>query len=190
MNGLLRSLAYCILGLPMTFVWTASHDILRGHFAAFMLFVVLFATDVFVSVLVHELGHAWAATLCGWRISCIAVFPLSYHPKTRRLRFWTGFSGDIGGAVVLAAAPIRSRSRVALFVAAGPAANLLFAAVLLLLVGALHDTSIQNAIASTAMVSLLLGIGNLLPFRTRGGLSSDGMKLSTVVMRGLSREAV
>jgi len=186
MSGLFRIVAYGILCLPMMFVWTASYELIRNSGTAFPLFVVLYIADIFICALIHELGHAIAANLCGWRIKYIAVFPFAYYLAPRKLKLWHGRSGDIGGAVSIDSAPIKSANRVALFSLAGPLANFMFAGVLLAVVGAVSIPTIQNVVAGFAIVSLLLGLGNILPWRTRQGLRSDGMVLLSVVRGAVS----
>jgi hypothetical protein len=59
-------------------------------------------------------------------------------------------------------------------------ANFVFAGVLLIIVSTSRNLNFQNTIASFAIVSFLLGLGNILPWRTRHGFASDGMVLLTV----------
>jgi hypothetical protein len=189
MTSFFRAIAYGILCLPTMFVWTASHALFQSGVAV-PFFIGLYIANILVSELVHELGHAAAARSCGWSINYIAVFPFAYYPATGKLAFWHGRSGDIGGAVSISKAPIKSASRLALFSLAGPLANFVFAGVLLFVVATSHNTNFQNTVASFAIVSFLLGLGNILPWRTRHGFPSDGMALLSLARRNFASRHV
>lgn len=41
----------------------------------------------FVVAVIHELGHAWAASRCGARVEVICAVPFVWDASTRRVRF-------------------------------------------------------------------------------------------------------
>ncbi|MBC9031783.1 M50 family metallopeptidase [Sphingomonas sp. JC676] len=92
--------------------------------------ILLVALLSFVATLVHELGHAAAAQVLGGQIREIVVLPFAWRPGTRRLRMrWRAPGGEIGGYVAYALDRIDARRKHMLIALAGPAANLLLAAV-------------------------------------------------------------
>ncbi|HEY4113712.1 MAG TPA: M50 family metallopeptidase [Rhizomicrobium sp.] len=191
MNTLARAFAYCILALPSAFVWTASQEIAGSTGAlAGILFVLLYVATLAISILVHELGHACVGLANGWRLKYIAVFPLAYYPRTGKIRIWRSPSGDIGGAVSVASTPNNSPWRVAMFATGGPVASLAFAGVLLFVTSISPDKMLQNALGAFAVVSFLLGVGNLIPWRSRKGFRSDGMTLLQIAMRAAFQKPV
>lgn len=189
MNSLARALAYCILVLPSAFVWTASEDVTRSSGALTVaLFVLLYGTSLLLAILVHEVGHALVGIANGWRIKYIAVFPVAYYPGAKRFRVWRNPVGDIGGAVSIAVTPNNSSYRLAAFAAGGPVANLLLSTSLLAVTNVMPHRTMQNVLGSFAMVSLLLGVGNIIPWRSRKGFRSDGMVLAKIANRAMSRK--
>ena len=143
-----------------------------------IVFVILFWAPMLI---LHELGHAVAARLLGWRVREIVI------GFGRDL--WQWQSGETRVRIKLApvegyvlpaprdAKNIRVKSM--LIYAAGPGAELLLLALMLALFGWDYVFSASDDIAQIAVQSLaiviLLGAGfNLLPFRTEGAVS-DGL---------------
>jgi Zn-dependent protease len=164
----------------MLLVHQAAQNIWGAGLVGFVAFVVLYAIDFWLAALVHEAGHAIAARSFKWKISYIAIFPVSYRMSTKRFSLWGRSSGDIGGVVAITAMPGKTKLRSAIFYAAGPVANLLLAAIAIVLAIA-SSPSMGDVIGSLAMMSLLLGIGNLLPWRSRDGAKSDGAALLSLI---------
>jgi len=128
-----------------------------GGFAA-ALGSVLFVSALFLCVLLHEFGHAWAAKRCGIRTPDITLLP-------------------IGGVARLERLP-RSATQELFIALAGPAVNVAIAAVLILGMGGLPTFSalemVENPIvmlmAQLAWVNIILVAFNLLPaFPMDGG---------------------
>ena len=182
MKNMMRAVAYCFLALPNLVVTTAIYNHFGGDPWRLPLLGLLYGAVIFLTVLVHEAGHALAASIFGWRIALFAVFPLAYRPKSRKLQFWTLPSGDLGGAVALERGGARIRSELFWFAAAGPIANFVFsgAAYAVLYMG----SSLENLAGSVAVTSFFVGLGNLLPWRSRNGAKSDG----AVILAKLSRK--
>lgn len=113
----------------------------------------------FPAILIHELGHAWAAHRRGAQVLKIVALPFGYAPTERRVRIERQVpSRDIGGYVsyVFRLRDESRKDRVAI-AAAGPLANLLSAALVIGLLSGWH--AIQPvAPAKTALVEIVPGV--------------------------------
>jgi membrane-associated protease RseP (regulator of RpoE activity) len=183
MNKLVRGIAYCFLALPSVLVLQAGQDLFGSGGGGFVLSVALYAVIIFVTIFVHEAGHAVAALKIGWRVTLFAVFPLAYRTKTRKLEFWVLPSGDLGGMVSVATdGKLRTRRRSIMLSAAGPLANFAFSAIAFCLIYLLPWA--QIVVGSMAVSSLFVGLGNLLPWRARNGMKSDGAAILSELRAG------
>lgn len=134
-------------------------------------------------LVLHELGHALVARAVGWRVHEIM---LGLGPRLARFELWgvrlTLRLVPAGGYVVPAPRNLRhARVKSALIYAAGPLAELLVPAWLLLWLGS--DTLLVPsdrlpllAAQSLALAALMGGLLNLLPTRAAGAVS-DGLGL-------------
>jgi hypothetical protein len=129
----------------------------------------IFGTVV-AGILVHELGHVVGGLLVRRRVSAIYLGapPGPITIKLGSLRVHLGLR--MRGEVQLRGEPLSPR-RNAIFLAAGSAANLASAPLLLLL-----PLPRWEAMWLAAM-TFVLGLENLVPFETRNGTTTDGMKL-------------
>ena len=137
----------------------------------------------FVAVLVHELGHAAVARRLGADVHSIAVWPFELRLRPRKLRMkWRVGKGDLGGYVAYTLDRIAARRKHMAIAAAGPAANLLLA----LVAGLLAEQVGLQTLAGTlfgalAMLSLGMGLANLVPFK-----GSDGHQILQRLRQGRS----
>lgn len=171
---LLYVVAYVLVAgsLPQGFVSIVAWPILAAWF--------LFDT------LIHELGHAVAARLCGWRVRVFAVGPFAYHllnhdfailPRKRR--------EEVAGYVLPSPSSpdVWTRQRRMIISAAGPAANMVLVALLFALAAwttaAPYDANQMNMplfLSALAVASLGTGLTNGLPFGSR---EHDGGHIAT-----------
>lgn len=110
----------CVLGVVAIAAFTGRSG-LGAAFAIVGLFI-----GGFLSIVLHELGHAVGAWLSGWRVWIISAAPVSWRIG-HGLRFSTQLSGDVGG-FVLGSPPTDasdSRWRSIVFSAGGPLASLI-----------------------------------------------------------------
>ena len=143
-----------------------------------ILFIVLFWAPMLV---LHEMGHAVAARLLGWDVREIVIgfgrdlWQWRFGATRVRIKL-----APVEGYVLPAPRDARHvRLKSMLIYAAGPGAELLLLAVLILLFGYDAVFSGSNELGSVALQSLaiviLLGAGfNLLPFSSEGAVS-DGL---------------
>lgn len=131
--------------------------LLAGGFAA-AFGSVIFLSALFLCVLLHEFGHAWAAHRCGIRTPDITLLP-------------------IGGVARLERLP-RSAQQELFIALAGPAVNVVIAGLLIMGMGGLPAFSALRAVenplvalmAQLAWVNVILVAFNLLPaFPMDGG---------------------
>jgi hypothetical protein len=147
---------------------------------------MIMATVAFVCVLMHELGHLVAGLLVGGSIQSILVIPFHLSFRPLRMSMTTrSASGDIGGKVVVTGlSDGGSRYRTAVFVAGGPAANILLS--IMALPYAIEKTATPTLLSGVAgaigAVSFGAGIANLVP-HMRKEHASDGMLLLRLANR-------
>ncbi len=143
-------------------------------------FVMLLAW--FGLIVVHELGHAFMAAGLGWRVCGIVI---GVGAPVARFRAW-GVPVEIsrypvGGHVVPAPTSLAgARWKSTLVFAAGPAAELLVVALIVLFVGrerlvAPPSDFITLSAQAVAVAALLGAVFNLIPIPTREGQATDGL---------------
>lgn len=127
------------------------------------------------SILVHEIGHASAAALIGWRIHAIVVPLFAYYPKRKRWESRSLGRFRVAGFVLATPGQNGSWRASPVVVSGGCIANFILAAAVPALM--VNEAVIIREIASSlSAVSLAIGVVNLLPIRY-GDFRSDGAKL-------------
>ncbi len=137
-------------------------------------------------LLVHEAGHLLACVALGVQVTGVYLGWNKHAVRFRLRGVQVSLGMPNGGRVehVLAG----SSKRAAVIGAAGPAANLAVAAVLLAIQVALPaGTTARDVLLALAALSAAMGVGNLMPFRTRSGHLSDGARLLTLGNEKLAR---
>jgi hypothetical protein len=184
-------------GLVAVIVITAITSSPDNALGAGLLFVGLLAGG-FLSVLVHELGHAIGAWLVGWRVWIISVtgivVRLGHAP-----RFSTKYTRDVGG-YVLGSPPDAAhdkRWRSIVFSAGGPLASLLSGPLFIYWLTTLPrdgwDTptgaGLLGAVLAFGVASSSAALMTIWPMRSRGGRPNDmGMILDTMFLRPPAHE--
>lgn len=136
---------------------------------------------LWLQVIAHEAGHAFAGVLAGKRLVGAGIGPLRLERGTGgwMLR-WGGAVRGLAGFAVLLPADGRGDSRGAdiAFVLGGPLVNLVSAAAALavLLLAPPAGATASVALWATAITGALLGIINLVPYRPQGW-HTDGLAL-------------
>jgi len=126
-NGLQGAVGWLAagVGLIAVVVITALTSSANNAFGAGLLFVGLLVGG-FASIVIHELGHAIAAWLVGWRVWIISALPVVVR-LGHKPHFSTKLAHDVGG-YVLGSPPTAKLDRPwrsAIFSAGGPIASLL-----------------------------------------------------------------
>ncbi|MEZ5960512.1 MAG: hypothetical protein R3C30_08785 [Hyphomonadaceae bacterium] len=179
-------------GLVAVIVITAITSSPDNALGAGLLFAGLLAGG-FLSVLVHELGHAIGAWAVGWRVWIISVtgivVRLGHAP-----RFSTKYTRDVGGYVLGSPPDIAhdSRWRSIVFSAGGPLASLLTGPLFIFWLTTLPRDGLETptgagllgAVLAFGVASTSSALLTLWPMRGRGGRPNDmGMILDTLFFR-------
>lgn len=153
--------------------------------------VISFLLVLVLAVIVHELAHLLAGWLMGFRFSWLQVGPLSLRIEhgVLKTRFRLEMTA-LGYAGMHVDRLLHLRRRILIYVAAGPAANLLSvpASVLALNYGFPHlaNTWAATPVAQFAFISLVFGMLSLIP--RQSALMSDGARIRMLLRsRDLSR---
>ncbi len=134
--------------------------------------------------LVHELGHAVAAWIAGWRVHLIAVTGLAYAPRGG----WYGRAknlrpgADVGGWVHATPSEGQAWSPgFALFLVGGILGNLGLALACGFAAATLPQEKLSAFFAGLAAMSLVYVVVNAVPFGRPGAWKSDGAHLIDVL---------
>lgn len=177
--GFILALALC--ALLTAALWQADNlPPVLGKAVALCFFVLALPFEIFV----HELGHYAAAKALGWHVPLFALGPLTLRISPLRVHIGAPpFGPNTAGAVVaVPGAGAGSRLGWFLVYAGGPAANVFFAVLCLLAAAAAarHSTP-RDMFEILAVLSLVSGLYNLVPFRSYGGGASDGRQMLAVL---------
>jgi Peptidase family M50 len=136
------------------------------------LFVAFAAVAVlFLAIVIHELGHVLVGLWAGFGFSSLRVGRLQFD-RPFRISLYRGKGTGAGGwARMFPVKQDKLAWRAAAMIFAGPAANLVSAAIVILL--PFPPGPVSNLFT---LFSLILGAINLLPFRSRA-VHSDGSRI-------------
>jgi len=146
---------------------------------AILLFVVFIFPATFLATTIHELGHAVAGVLAGFRFNSLRVGRVQFD-RPFRISLYRGRGTGSGGWASLF--PVKHDKlilRAIVMLLAGPGANLLSIVAI-----AVFITTKNSFTALFIYISLLLGLMNLIPFRNRAVISDGGRILMLVQNRG------
>ena len=137
--------------------------------ATVVFFVFLLLAASFVAIAIHELAHALVGVAVGFRFNSLRIGRLQFD-RPFRISLYRGRGTGAGGWASLF--PVRQDGlawRAIAMLLAGPVSNLV--SILLL---SLLPYSKGMFSASFIYISLLLGVMNLIPFRSRAVISDGG----------------
>jgi len=145
-------------------------DIFPGHSALALALVLPFAfLASFIAIAIHETAHAVVGVMVGFRFNSLRIGRLQFD-RPLRISFYKGRGTGAGGWASLF--PVKQDKliwRASAMLLAGPLSNLLSIAVLLAL-----PYSKGSFSAMFTYISALLGLMNLVPFRSRAVISDGG----------------
>lgn len=157
---------------------------------AILLIAVLIAFVYFIiCVFIHEIGHAIAAKLVGWRVHLIAIGSWAFSPRRKKI-FRIPRSSDSKKLAgwVLATPPRESGwDKGAIpFLFGGAAGNLLAGVLLINFALTTYEEELHFSVVliGLAASSVLLAVANLVPTSMRSGWQSDGARLLKAVTGG------
>src|SRR5690348_5128854 len=158
------------IGSAMRDMGAGFADIFPGHSTLSRVLILPFAfLASFIAIAIHETAHAVVGVLAGFRFNSLRIGRLQID-RPFRISLYTGRGTGSGGWASLF--PVRQDKLIGRTVAmlvAGPFSNLLSIAVLLVL-----PYSKGSFSALFIYISALLGLMNLIPFRSRAVISDGG----------------
>ena len=130
------------------------------------------------AIIVHELGHLLAGWMVGFHFSSFTIGPFSLFLEYGKLRFRIRRTLPAGGYAGMHIDRVRRlRHRLMIFSAAGPAANLVSAGITAACLAFVSSITPWSLAAELFwMLSAILGVANLFPFRL-GALYPDGARM-------------
>ena len=173
----------------MAFGAWASYQLLRGGFSiapagtekswVLLLVVIAFVLALALNLALHELGHAFAGRVMGGTVLRVILGPFRYELfrsgfRWRKVRSLRGVGGFVQTVLP---ADGRLRAAMTVMLLGGPLANLLLAACAFVIarVPGVHY-AVRLSCVEIATFGVILGLINLVPFRTQGFLT-DGAQL-------------
>ena len=187
---------FCLYGIAATFVtvWYVE----TGATLAWTSFATFFGASALVllalvaTVVVHEFGHLIAAQMVGFKFRILTLGPWSIiaTPSGLRHRFSLKVMGLVFGQQLSTPLDLTGDDdKFQVYLAGGGVANILTAALALLCWYGFELRGFSAIfIGAFAGWSLFLGIINLMPFRTKMGVASDGYNMRA--LRQNTSEAV
>jgi hypothetical protein len=172
--------------------------ILAGYRVSPEYFLLAFPILLFmlwISTIVHELGHLLAALLMGLRIQEIVIEPLQIVRKGRAVRFRLAFSQRAGHVIAYPRDANRIRLRMMVFIAGGPVANLLVSLGCLVLASwvdsasppLVPSTDLSYWLDFAVLTNVACFVANLMKGKS-GQIPSDGSQLHAYQIPGSRAE--
>lgn len=167
--------------------------LLRGSLGTIVGWILLLHAIALFLTVMHELGHAVAAWVTGWRVHEIAIGHLRVHPRTRTVH-WRTSSGvhhaDIAGWVYATPRPhnLTRRGKLAISFGGGLADLTVAVVCLCLALGPIESPLHPSLLLLIAGLAALDAALNLNPWMKWRGLESDGRQIHKEVLRRLRGE--
>lgn len=139
-----------------------------------------------LAVLIHELGHAFAAWRCGMNVRAVAVGPVELRTRPLGLHFSKRVLGDdVGGHVRYDESLGRylTRRADALITVAGPLANLATFIVSVVAANWLGETAAGRITIGFAYTSFAAFILSAWPFELSSGRGNDALQIVRMLRR-------
>jgi Zn-dependent protease len=169
-----------VTGVPSAAVLiAASNRASATHNPAADFMLVNYFLALLLAVVAHELGHLAAGWMVGFHFNSITIGPFSLHMEYGRMKLRIRRTMPAGGYAGMQIDRVsRLRRRLLIFSVGGPLANLLSAAItwVFLAYTPVNGTWLSAFADLFGMISLILGVANLLPFRL-GVLYPDGARI-------------
>jgi hypothetical protein len=141
-----------------------------------------FFLSIFLIVVIHELGHVAAGFGVGLRFEAIRIGPLMLTKSVYGLKISLQRVSNLDGIAAMGIQQLRKlRQKLAIYIAGGPAANALSALCVWLFLSSQFSGALPYALPQFlrffAGFSILTAGLNLIPFRGRNGMFTDGARL-------------
>lgn len=147
-----------------------------------VLLFCFFLLTSFLIIVIHELGHVAAGVVVGLRFEAIRIGPLMLTKSVYGLKVRLQRVSNLDGIAAMGIPQLRKlRQKLAIYVAGGPAANLLSALCVWLFLASQLSGALPYAgpefLGFFAGSSIFVAGLNLIPFRRRNGMFTDGARL-------------
>ncbi len=151
-----------------------------------LLLLLFYFLTVFLVLLIHELGHVAAGLAVGFHFEGVRVGPLMLSKSPHGLKFTLQRISDFDGIAAMGTQQLRKlRQKLAIYTVAGPFANLLSGLCVWLFLASQLSVTLQHAIRQSlqffAALSIFVAVVNLIPYRRRNGMFTDGARLLSFV---------
>jgi len=151
-----------------------------------LLFFLFYFLTLFLVLLIHELGHVAAGLAVGFHFQGVRIGPLTLAKSPKGLKITFQRISNLDGIAAMGIQKLRRlRSKLAIYIAAGPLANILSGLCLWLFLTSQILSKPQLAIRQSleffAALSIFVGVVNLIPFRRPNGMFTDGSRLLSFV---------
>jgi len=152
--------------------------------------VICFPVGLLLIIALHEGGHTVAGYLSGFRLQHLSVGPLKLQRTPEGWRamrsphgFFQGMSHSVPGPSLHDAPDRVVRRGRAVRLVGGAAANVLSGGLALGLASILSGGggATATALHALGLASIAVGVVNLVPFRTGGGMITDGARLLPIL---------
>lgn len=186
----LAGLAIGIILWPVFLPYLFIHDPVIDLKSTIVILVAIVASGAF-ALIIHEFGHAIAGAFSGMKFMNMSIGPIVIIRSGGRSRiiFQKPALGYLGRAMLRFPAETPSQqmeSGLKRYVAGGPVANIVVAAVAIAFVYTILPSGV---LLTFAIVNLLLGAANLIPTDSRG-MMTDGKHLSMLSGKTPGKELV
>jgi|SRR6266850_1086333 len=147
-----------------------------------LVFFLLYFLTFFLILSIHELGHVAAGLAVGFHFKRISIGPLTLAKFPQGLKFTVQRISNLDGIAAMGIPQLRKPSRrLAVYIAAGPLANILSGFCIWLFLTSQFSSGLQHAFRQFlwffATISIFIAVVNLLPYRRRNGMFTDGARL-------------
>ncbi len=194
LNRAAMSLTVTLLGVYafIAMISSASESRLFDGSIFSLLFFALSLLGLAPAILLHELGHALASVLCGWRVWIITVGPVEVRFAPHIAMYARARIGEDAGGYVLPAPPtpaLATRLRSAIITAGGPFVSVVAALACFAIAGPLLEYErgwprLWGGVAfAFAITNLACAVLTLWPHRDSKGIANDIVKFWTTLTK-------
>jgi hypothetical protein len=147
-----------------------------------MLYFLFYFFSLMLILLIHELGHVAAGMAVGFQFKRIRIGPITMLKSSKGIKFTLQRISSLDGIAAMEIPHRRKlRRKLAIYIAAGPFANLLSGAcVWLFLTGRFSDglpRTFRQSLQFFSALSILIPLANLIPYLRHNGMFTDGARL-------------
>src|SRR5690348_16750211 len=150
-----------------------------------MLYFLSYFFSLMLILLIHELGHVAAGMSFGFQFKRIRVGPLTMLNTANGIKFTLQRISSLDGLAAMEIPHRRKlRRKLAIYIGAGPFANLLSGACVWLFLTSHYSDGLQPIFRQSLQfffaLSVLIPLANLIPYLRHNGMFTDGARLMSL----------